>query len=305
MEIKSIDTEYNGYKCRSRLEARWLYFFDLMDVKYEYEPQGVTDGHGFAYLPDIYLPDFNCYVEIKNESIASDEKKRTEAEGKLQELMKWAHNEENNGYWCMGLLICGDPYNYYAEVYHNFYCDSGGGCDWIDVRFRMSPFAKGLEIVADEFAIFENMPHGYGAQCDIRDWFIHGGQLLDCRFSVEDEAHKIEFCDYFQESTKKARQVRFEHGEHPLLERDETGSCVYASYYMECYWFAQAIIAGYLFQEWEIQFEKDMGFATKRKLYDSQKWLYQNAIQAMHIINRKFEQYGWRSRGESCEEVAQ
>ncbi len=40
MEIKAIDTVYNGYKFRSRLEARWAVFFDAAGIKYEYEPEG-------------------------------------------------------------------------------------------------------------------------------------------------------------------------------------------------------------------------------------------------------------------------
>ena len=30
--IKAIETEYNGYKFRSRLEARWAVFFDALGV---------------------------------------------------------------------------------------------------------------------------------------------------------------------------------------------------------------------------------------------------------------------------------
>lgn len=45
-EIKSIETYYNGYRFRSRLEARWAVFFDAAGIKYEYEPEGfeLDDG---------------------------------------------------------------------------------------------------------------------------------------------------------------------------------------------------------------------------------------------------------------------
>ena len=39
-EIKAIETVYNGYRFRSRLEARWAVFFDAMQIRYEYEPEG-------------------------------------------------------------------------------------------------------------------------------------------------------------------------------------------------------------------------------------------------------------------------
>ncbi|MFQ6404512.1 hypothetical protein ACIDE9_07060 [Methylophilus sp. 'Pure River'] len=63
--IKAIETRYNGYRFRSRLEARWAVFFGHAQIKYEYELEGFALPSGAAYLPDFYLPDFNLYVEIK------------------------------------------------------------------------------------------------------------------------------------------------------------------------------------------------------------------------------------------------
>ena len=37
---KAIETIYNGFRFRSRLEARWAVFFDNLSVKYRYEPEG-------------------------------------------------------------------------------------------------------------------------------------------------------------------------------------------------------------------------------------------------------------------------
>lgn len=64
-EIKAITTYYNGYKFRSRLEARWAVFFDAAKIRYEYEPEGFRLENGLCYLPDFYLPDENMYVEVK------------------------------------------------------------------------------------------------------------------------------------------------------------------------------------------------------------------------------------------------
>ena len=63
--IKPIETYYNGYRFRSRLEARWAVFFDTGNIKYEYEPEGFELESGLKWLPDFYLPDFDCYVEVK------------------------------------------------------------------------------------------------------------------------------------------------------------------------------------------------------------------------------------------------
>lgn len=71
MIIKAIDTEYAGHLFRSRLEARWAYVFDLMKIRWEYEPAGfevsarLTGSEGFRYLPDFWLPDLKLWVEVK------------------------------------------------------------------------------------------------------------------------------------------------------------------------------------------------------------------------------------------------
>lgn len=63
--IKAIETQYGGYKFRSRLEARWAIFFDTMKIKYDYEPEGFDLGNGIWYLPDFYLPEHKLWIEIK------------------------------------------------------------------------------------------------------------------------------------------------------------------------------------------------------------------------------------------------
>lgn len=68
---KSIQTEYAGYRFRSRLEARWAVFFDACGVKWEYEPEGYDLGSGLYYLPDFLLHGVagraagDLYVEVK------------------------------------------------------------------------------------------------------------------------------------------------------------------------------------------------------------------------------------------------
>jgi hypothetical protein len=64
VSIKAIETTYNGYRFRSRLEARWAVFMDRLGVPYRYEPQGYQLPSGL-YLPDFYLPKLQCWVEVK------------------------------------------------------------------------------------------------------------------------------------------------------------------------------------------------------------------------------------------------
>jgi hypothetical protein len=62
--IKAIPTRYNGIFYRSRLEGRWAIFFNILGINTLYEYEGY-DLDGINYLPDFYLPDLDCYVEIK------------------------------------------------------------------------------------------------------------------------------------------------------------------------------------------------------------------------------------------------
>lgn len=62
--IKAIETRYSGYLFRSRTEARWAVFLDTLHIRYDYEKEGFSfDGVG--YLPDFWLPDYSCWLEIK------------------------------------------------------------------------------------------------------------------------------------------------------------------------------------------------------------------------------------------------
>ena len=72
MSIKPIETHYNGYKFRSRLEARWAVFFDAMGIKYEYEPEGFEMDE-VKYLPDFYLPDADRWIEIKGKKLTRED----------------------------------------------------------------------------------------------------------------------------------------------------------------------------------------------------------------------------------------
>lgn len=70
--IKAIETRYDGYRFRSRLESRWATFFNALKIPYRYEPDGFV-LEGTPYLPDFYLPQFDCFVEIKGVEPTEDE----------------------------------------------------------------------------------------------------------------------------------------------------------------------------------------------------------------------------------------
>lgn len=63
--MKAIETQYKGYRFRSRLEARWAVLLDALDIKWEYEFEGYDLGEAGWYLPDFWLPELQWHLEIK------------------------------------------------------------------------------------------------------------------------------------------------------------------------------------------------------------------------------------------------
>jgi hypothetical protein len=62
--MRSLESTYNGVRFRSRLEARWAALFDSYSIKWVYEPDVFYTCNG-SYLPDFYLTEMHCYVEVK------------------------------------------------------------------------------------------------------------------------------------------------------------------------------------------------------------------------------------------------
>jgi hypothetical protein len=113
---KSLPTYYKGITFRSRLEARWAIVFDELGIKWEYEPEGIEiDGSHFSdpynlktfgYLPDFYLPELGCIVEVKG-SLTKPE---------YWKLMRSVHQITGSfatkGYLGMPFILCGNLGNH-------------------------------------------------------------------------------------------------------------------------------------------------------------------------------------------------
>jgi len=69
--MKAKPTLYQGYKFRSKLEAKWAVFFDACKIRWEYEPITLECADGSQYTYDFYLPEVwtrgnkGANVEIK------------------------------------------------------------------------------------------------------------------------------------------------------------------------------------------------------------------------------------------------
>ena len=104
-DIKPIETVYNGYRFRSRLEARWAVFFDALGVEYEYEPEGFVLPSGKRYLPDFRVKcygkrgdrnqqPFDLWVEVKGRMTSEDADRIREFSGLHTETKTTDSGEE-------------------------------------------------------------------------------------------------------------------------------------------------------------------------------------------------------------------
>lgn len=106
-QLRPIDTAYNGYLFRSRLEARWAIFFDALRIPYRYELEGFT-RNGINYLPDFWFP--NGLKLLGEEGMRSDVWGEVKPSANLsdEERAKIVQLVENTDYTL--LLFAGDPW---------------------------------------------------------------------------------------------------------------------------------------------------------------------------------------------------
>lgn len=199
MDIKPIQTYYNGYKFRSRLEARWAVFFDAAGVKYEYEPEGFVLPSGKTYLPDFLIHGCtergpsDIWVEVKGAMTKEDAEKIEEfaMQGNViggsdfippkNPIIVLDSIPNGNSAWDLWENMC----------FHGFEQMNG---------FNVYPF--NFYLVDGDYFSFGLMANGHGglALCGA-DSSYYGG--LDEELTVY--------------AYNKARQARFEHGETPCV----------------------------------------------------------------------------------------
>lgn len=224
--IKAIETVYNGYRFRSRLEARWAVFFDEVGIKYEYEPEGFNLSGGVKYLPDFYLPAFCVYVEIKP-NIGYTEKEKALREEWEEKCRSFRTDT--------GRAIClftGNPWDdHWNHLYAWDTTDSSGGEG--DFEIRLVGFPRDWYYVDRANAIIAVADRRSDRSIYLDETFetyagsvgIHNADSLAKTYPnacgdwvVSDlmtEFFDPKLKDRFTQAQLKARQARFEHGETP------------------------------------------------------------------------------------------
>lgn len=197
-DIKPIETYYNGYRFRSRLEARWAVFFDAMGIKYEYEPEGIMEGDT-PYLPDFYLPEFHSFFEVKRDKFDMDKEEYDDA------IKKISFGAYTNTF--AGIIAFGDPVNDDLHIYCQESDDGGGGSYSNEITIGIHPETK--------------EPYLFALHDGRERTFFPSFNNIKLIPMTTDEYRKYSYDDFVTEEVKqaryKARQARFEHGEKPII----------------------------------------------------------------------------------------
>ena len=129
--MKAIQTRYNGFSFRSRVEARWAVALDSLGVVYEYEREGYNLGAAGFYLPDFWLPQVSMWAEVKAEPLNGNEvaKAKALARGSGYPVLMLVGQPANKPYtaweWAEWLGDLGDPVAFrtveYCLTMHNDY----------------------------------------------------------------------------------------------------------------------------------------------------------------------------------------
>lgn len=109
--IRAIETHYKGYRFRSRLEARWAVFFDALDLKWEYEPEGFVTAAG-PYLPDfrVWTPQGEpMWYEVKPEHVTSEPEFEAFRDSLFADFLSVPADERSGLSPVRASLLNGDP----------------------------------------------------------------------------------------------------------------------------------------------------------------------------------------------------
>lgn len=197
-DIKPIETFYNGYRFRSRLEARWAVFFDALGVEYEYEPEGFKLPSGKTYLPDFRVKCHGCrgsldsdpfdlWIEVKGVMTSDDAAKIEEFAITEVEMEDFIYEHVSNP-----VLIVGNipPKN------GSYDSDS---CHAYERADKQSLCLFNYELIDGDY--FAAYPAAHNGKFYL--WGDDSNYIVNEDVPVVERAYEI------------ARQARFEHGEKP------------------------------------------------------------------------------------------
>lgn len=182
-DIKAVQTFYNGTYYRSRTEARWALFLDVLGVAFDYEPEKFELPSG-RYIPD-FMVNLGCkqaqtFIEIKGAQPTKDVIDRF---------------SEFGCYVARPYLISGTAKHYRID---DQFSEAAG------YRWMQCPFCGALDIIVN---LQERYHHLEGFQCREREEILRTYDIQEFFFAlppVDSPCIKI--------ATSAAMSARFEDG---------------------------------------------------------------------------------------------
>jgi len=198
--MKAIQTKYDGYHFRSRLEARWAVFFNKLNIKYEYEKEGFELPSG-RYLPDFYLTDYKCWIEIKGVIPKTKE---------IDLLFELSIATNQNVFMCVGLP--GENRSFDVEEWCIFISPIG------IIKYDHSPILNGHYNDLSWHQCPCCKKFGLSKYTSFPDPCSMMSETCKCCDQGYGSLFSIDVPNYFiKEAVKKSKESRFEFGESPAV----------------------------------------------------------------------------------------
>lgn len=225
---RPIETYYNGYRFRSRLEARWAVFFDALGVSYSYEHQGFN-MRGMCYLPDFYLYADGVWLEVKPKGATQDEE--IEALNKMMRLAikrmdvgfdEFLEQQKQPKHGEPVALVIGDPFDYQGLAF----------IEDDNKTLSTLPNPKGFNGVLSEVLILRFFFFVLCPRCNklcfcffrSKDDPIWACTCFHCKhreWLSEEQRYIVLTNPRLRDAVYRGRQARFEHGETPKAPREK------------------------------------------------------------------------------------
>lgn len=217
--MQAIETVYQNYHFRSRLEARWAVFFDALGLQWEYEVEGFVLSTGEKYLPDFKVTSpqrFTAWYDIKPVGNGPCDKLK-QMERDFNAKPKTEHEEYAASFVSFQTLE-GDPHECIVEAKpRNISCSPG-----YTVMDRLSICPRCGTIAYHDIDESNDGAYFNCYDCDL-DTPCGGGNPEEKGVIVPVSPHKgllhVNYFDYrhylskINEAARAARSARFEHGQ--------------------------------------------------------------------------------------------
>ena len=201
--LKAIETNFKGFRFRSRLEARWAVFFDALGMHWDYEIEGFELSNGERYLPDFRLETPQgepIWVEIKPSNIKSD--------------IKFSKFKDDLDYSKRCFLAIGPPLRHLALA---SVCPR---CGIMELPRPSDLLVKSGDIRFDDLCGYCDMETPSGGGHKLRFDGLAGCCYTPHKGSIEVSQRCLSVLEKkLLDAAVLARRARFEHGESPATSR--------------------------------------------------------------------------------------